>query len=188
MKINTTIRKGNNEKREYSFTLGALGTEATMEGPFVKGGGASYLVNYRYSTLSMLNNIGMVDYGGIPKYQDLSFKVFVPTKSFGTFSFFGLGGKSKITEEDFATQQPRCLIQGIPRSIMLKEIPFSMGIPWGIFCSERNLNFIARRIKTKCLVSAEKFHPLVRAGLHPLTWRHPWRKTALFTMKIRRLP
>src|SRR6186713_1756784 len=95
------LRKGNNEQREYSFSLGALGTDASIEGPFVKGGGSSYLVNYRYSTLSLLSNLGLVDFDGIPKYQDLSFKVNIPTASLGTFSFFGLGGKSNIQEKEF---------------------------------------------------------------------------------------
>lgn len=95
------LRKGNNEKREYSFSLGILGTEATLEGPFKEDRGASYLLNYRYSTLSLLDGIGLVDYGGIPTYQDLSFKVFLPTKSLGTFSIFGLGGRSNIIEEAF---------------------------------------------------------------------------------------
>lgn len=95
------LRKGNNEKREYSFSVGALGTEGTVEGPFVKGKRASYLLNYRYSTLTLLDNLGLVDFNGIPKYQDVSFKVFAPTKSLGTFSIFGLGGKSKIREEEF---------------------------------------------------------------------------------------
>ena len=42
----------------------------------------------------LLSNLGLVDFDGIPKYQDLSFKVNIPTASLGTFSFFGLGGKS----------------------------------------------------------------------------------------------
>lgn len=104
------LRKGNNEKREYSFSLGALGTEATIEGPFTKGGRASYLVNYRYSTLTLLNNLGLVDFDGIPKYQDVSFKVFAPTKSLGTFSIFGLGGKSKIREEEFDDENDQVLL------------------------------------------------------------------------------
>src|SRR5699024_7703080 len=77
-----------------------LGIEAAIEGPFQKGSNASYLVNYRYSSLALLDNIGLVDYNGIPKYQDLSFKVFAPTKRFGTFSIFGLGGKSSIKKEE----------------------------------------------------------------------------------------
>lgn len=105
------LRKGNNEQREYSLSIGALGTDATIEGPFKKGGGSSYLVNYRYSTLSLLNNLGLVDFDGIPKYQDLSFKVFLPTKSLGTFSIFGLGGKSNIIEEEFDEEDEDKLLE-----------------------------------------------------------------------------
>ena len=105
------LRKGNNEQREYSFSIGALGTEGTVEGPFTKGGNASYLLNYRYSTLTLLNSLGLVDFNGIPKYQDVSFKVFAPTRSFGTFSIFGLGGKSKITEEEFRNDNEDELLQ-----------------------------------------------------------------------------
>ena len=105
------LRKGNNEQREYSFSLGALGTDASIEGPFVKGGGSSYLVNYRYSTLSLLSNLGLVDFDGIPKYQDLSFKVNIPTASLGTFSFFGLGGKSNIQEEEFEDDTEEKLLE-----------------------------------------------------------------------------
>lgn len=104
------LRKGNNEKREYSLSVGALGTEATVEGPFVRGGKASYLLNYRYSTLTLLNNLGLVDFDGIPKYQDMSFKVFLPTRSLGTFSVFGLGGKSKIREEEFEEENEDVLV------------------------------------------------------------------------------
>jgi hypothetical protein len=105
------LRKGNNEHREYSFSIGALGTDATIEGPFVKGGGSSYLVNYRYSTLSLLNSLGLVDFDGIPKYQDLSFKINVPTFSMGTFSIFGLGGRSNIVEEEYMDDDEEILAQ-----------------------------------------------------------------------------
>lgn len=93
------LRNGNNENREYAFSVGILGTDITLEGPFKKGGGASYLVNYRYSTLSILDEMNLVDFGGVPKYQDLSFKFQFPTKQAGTFTLFGLGGKSHILED-----------------------------------------------------------------------------------------
>ena len=87
------MRNGNNEKREYAFMLGALGIEAAMEGPFSKNSRASYLFNYRYSTLAMLESLGVSPVEDIlPKYQDLSFKINVPTKKAGVFSLFGLGG------------------------------------------------------------------------------------------------
>lgn len=93
------LRNGNNQNREYSFSVGVLGTDVSLEGPFKKGGDASYLVNYRYSTLAILDDLNVVDFGGVPKYQDLSFKFRFPTKNAGTFSLFGLGGKSNISED-----------------------------------------------------------------------------------------
>ncbi|MEX2379959.1 MAG: TonB-dependent receptor, partial [Vicingaceae bacterium] len=93
------LRKGNDEKREYSASLGVLGTDLTAEGPFKKGEKSSYIVNYRYSTLSILNELGIVDFGGVPKYQDYCFKLFLPTEKAGIFSIFGLGGKSEINVE-----------------------------------------------------------------------------------------
>lgn len=87
------MRSGNNEKRESSFMLGALGVELATEGPFSKKSKASYLINYRYSTLALLQASGINPVGDVlPTYQDLSFKVNIPTKKAGTFSLFGLGG------------------------------------------------------------------------------------------------
>ncbi len=94
------LRTGNNEKRENIFGFGVLGTDLTTEGPFKKGYGGSYLLNYRYSSLAILNNLGLVDFDGIPKYQDASFKICLPTKKAGSFCLFGLGGMSSIEEHD----------------------------------------------------------------------------------------
>ncbi len=89
------LRKGNNEKREYAFGIGLLGIDGTMEGPFKKGYRGSYLINYRYSTLSLAQKLGLFDdTDGLPKYQDATFKLFLPTNKFGTFSLFGLMGYS----------------------------------------------------------------------------------------------
>ena len=97
-----SMRKGNNEKREYSFMLGALGIEVAAEGPFSPNSKASYLINYRYSTLAALEAVGLNPTGDIlPKYQDVSFKVNIPTKKMGVFSLFGLGGNN------LATSQPK---------------------------------------------------------------------------------
>ena len=90
------MRVGNNEKREYTLGLGALGIDVAAEGPFKKDYNGSYNFNYRYSTLALLDNLNLVDFGGVPKYQDLSFKVNLPTKKAGNFSIFGLGGLSGI--------------------------------------------------------------------------------------------
>lgn len=87
------LRKGNSEKREYAFQIGALGTDFTMEGPLSKNHNSSYLVNYRYSTLALLQDIG-IGIEGMPKYQDLSFKLYLPTTKAGVFSVWGIGGLS----------------------------------------------------------------------------------------------
>ena len=105
------LRKGNNEQREYSVSVGALGTEATAEGPFVKGGKSSFLANYRYSTLTILDELGLVDFDGVPKYQDISFKLYFPTKSMGTFSVFGLGGKSSIISKEYDEEDEDKLLE-----------------------------------------------------------------------------
>lgn len=117
------LRKGNNQQREYSLSLGALGVDAAMEGPFKKGSGASYLFNYRYSSLSLLDQLGLVDFGGVPVYQDASFNVFLPSKSFGTFSIFGLGGMSNIVDQLFDEE-----VEG--QEILLEESDYSakMGV------------------------------------------------------------
>lgn len=92
------LRNGNNEKREYTVQLGFLGLNVSAEGPFRPGKKASYLFNYRYSTLSILTNLGIIPQeNGADEtsiFQDLSFKMNFPTESLGTFSVFGLGGLS----------------------------------------------------------------------------------------------
>ena len=93
------LRKGNNEKREYAFQLGVLGTDFALEGPFKKGYAGSYLINYRYSTLSLLNKIGIKIVGdAVPVFQDLTFNFQLPTKKLGNFSVFGIGGNSRVNE------------------------------------------------------------------------------------------
>lgn len=94
------LRNGNNEKRESSFGIGILGTDLMLEGPFKKGYGGSYLLNYRYSTVTLLDKIGLLKVGGVPKFQDAAFKVMLPTKKAGIFSFFGLGGSSSAFFKD----------------------------------------------------------------------------------------
>ncbi len=88
------LRKGNKDKHEYSLMLGALGVEAAIAGPFNKRSSSSYIVNYRYSTFALLKGIAEIE-GVTPDYQDLSFKISLPTKKAGSFSVFGLGGINK---------------------------------------------------------------------------------------------
>lgn len=49
------MRNGNNQKWEHAFKVGVLGIDASSEGPFKKSYNGSYIINYRYSTLSLLS-------------------------------------------------------------------------------------------------------------------------------------
>ena len=93
------LRQGNFDKHEHAFQAGLLGIAASSEGPLSKSNRSSYLFNYRYSTLALLTNLGLqiLDEQEEIVFQDLSFKVRVPTKKLGSFSFWGLGGKNTFT-------------------------------------------------------------------------------------------
>jgi hypothetical protein len=77
-----------------------MGTDFTIEGPFRKGYAGSYLFNYRYSTISLINQLGIIDVPGVVDYQDATFKIVLPTKRTGTFSLYGLVGKSGFSMEN----------------------------------------------------------------------------------------
>ncbi|MFH0894975.1 MAG: TonB-dependent receptor [Bacteroidota bacterium] len=84
------MRTGNSEKREHTFQAGGIGIDISSEGPFVKGKQATYLFNYRYATLALLTPF-LPKEMGILKYQDLAFKINLPSKKAGTLSLWGIG-------------------------------------------------------------------------------------------------
>ncbi|MFC2080949.1 TonB-dependent receptor domain-containing protein [Bacteroidota bacterium] len=86
------LRTGNNEKHEQTFQLGVIGTEFMAEGPLNQNSGASYIAQFRYSTLMLPNKIGLIE--NVPEFGDLSFKIHLPSNRLGSFSIFGIGGKS----------------------------------------------------------------------------------------------
>ncbi len=96
------MRIGNTEKREHTFQTGIVGIDFASEGPFIKGKRASYLFNYRYSTLGILTPV-LPDEMGIIDWQDLSFKCNFPLKKLGVFTLWGIGALDKqlrLAEED----------------------------------------------------------------------------------------
>lgn len=93
------LRKGNNEKREYTVQAGVLGMDFAAEGPFSENYRGSYLINYRYSTLSILSKMGVNVGDAVTNFQDLSYNIYLPTKQFGNFSLFGFGGLSDQFQE-----------------------------------------------------------------------------------------
>ena len=93
------LRKGNNEKREFTIQAGFLGTDISAEGPIAKNYKGSYLVNYRYSTLSLLSKIGVPLGDFVTDFQDLSFNFYLPTGEKSAVSVFGFGGLSNQNSE-----------------------------------------------------------------------------------------
>ncbi len=94
------LKSGNNERQEYTGAISTLGLDMTAEGPIRQGSRGSYIANYRYSALDLLDRAGVVDFGGVPRYQDLSFKIQLPVNNKHTFALFGLGGMSSIDTEE----------------------------------------------------------------------------------------
>lgn len=91
------MRNGNDQQHEFLGQIGFNGFELGAEGPLQRQRRSSYLVNFRYSTMEVFDMLGM-NFGttGIPKYNDISFKVNLPQTRMGSVSVFGLGGRSNI--------------------------------------------------------------------------------------------
>jgi hypothetical protein len=101
------MRNGNSSEYEHSIEAGIIGIDFASEGPLGKKEyGASYLVNYRYSTLGLISSLLPDDAGKI-NYQDLSFKLSLPTKKAGSFSIWGIGlidNSESLPEKDINKQ------------------------------------------------------------------------------------
>ena len=87
------LRNGNNQNYEYTAQIGTLGVEFASEGPLAKGKQASYLFNYRYSSMALMGDLipDLVGDAGGMRYQDLSFKLNFPTRKAGAFTVWGVG-------------------------------------------------------------------------------------------------
>lgn len=95
------MRNGNSQQHEFMGQVGFNGLELGAEGPLSVSDHASYLVNFRYSALEILNSLGMSFGTGaaIPRYRDLSMKVNIPLEK-GRISMFALGGNNRIAMLD----------------------------------------------------------------------------------------
>jgi len=89
------FRVGSNEKIRGTFQIGTQGIDVGSEGPLKKGGKASFLFNYRYSTMGLADKFLDGNFG-LPAYQDLSYKLHLPTSGAGVFSIWGISGLSKV--------------------------------------------------------------------------------------------
>lgn len=84
------LRNGNNRRREQTLKAGILGLDAAAEGPFNSAGSATYLLNYRYSTFSLMGPLLPDDADGI-NYQNLAFRLNLATGRTGSVGLWGIG-------------------------------------------------------------------------------------------------
>lgn len=94
------LRQGNTQKHEFTGQVGFNGFELGAEGPLTnkETQNASYLINYRYSTLDVMHKLG-INLGtgaAVPQYKDLTYNIVIPTEKAGKFTVFGLWGNSFI--------------------------------------------------------------------------------------------
>ncbi|HYX07040.1 MAG TPA: carboxypeptidase-like regulatory domain-containing protein [Bacteroidales bacterium] len=89
------LRSGNSDKREYVFQAGTSGIDLSAEGPFVSGEKASYLVNGRYSTYGLIQNL-VPQVTGLPVYSDLNLKLNFPFRKSGALSLWSINGTGRI--------------------------------------------------------------------------------------------
>jgi hypothetical protein len=92
------LRNGNSHNYEFLGQMGFNGLELGAEGPMKITKNSSFLINYRYSTLGIFKALG-IDFGtgaSVPEYQDITFKLDIPTDKLGRFSVFGVGGLSYV--------------------------------------------------------------------------------------------
>ncbi len=116
--FNLRFRRPSSQNHELTLKTSILGLEATVEGPLRLGHdkssttedkqnkSATYLINYRYSTLSLLSKVSSLDFGDFqPDYQDLSFQLNFSKSSTTNISAYGIYGRS-VSESDFNFQEP----------------------------------------------------------------------------------
>jgi hypothetical protein len=132
------LRNGNSQKREYTFQAGLLGIDVSAEGPFSQAKKGSYLFNYRYSTFSLLNQFQVnLSENALPNYQDLSFKINLPSKKAGVFSIWGIGGMAnndeKYIPDTTAGENPLFGYRDFTRSGM-----YAVGLTHMIFPDEKS--------------------------------------------------
>jgi len=85
------LRKGNDEQHEFTGQIGLIGMDFAVEGPLADK--ASFLLNYRYSTLGLLSAMGVKLGDEAINFQDVAFNINIPFRK-GSLMLFGMGGQS----------------------------------------------------------------------------------------------
>lgn len=126
-------RKGNSDRYEFIGQFGFNGFELGAEGP-VPGANASFIANYRYSFLDLLDKMGF-DFGfaGIPRYQDATAKFDLDAGDYDKISITALFAASEIdiknSEQDDAATGDMDVLNG--------STLFSIGANWKHIFSDK---------------------------------------------------
>lgn len=88
-------RRGNAQKHELTAQASLLGLDFAAEGPLDRKNKHSYLVNYRYSTVGLLGQLGISFGNEQIWFQDYTFKTSFSGKKGGQWSVFGAAGDSR---------------------------------------------------------------------------------------------
>lgn len=163
------LRSGNNERFEGVLGVGIMGTDITLEGPLKKGYNGSYLINYRYSTITLMSNLGLVDRSGGTNFQDGAFKIMLPSDKLGTFSIFGLGGFSGFDLENIsgidAVLSPGFSgqLSSLSKDHSTRSYLFNTGINHSIYLSKKSY------LNTSVIYSTDGINDNVQARYIPPT-------------------
>ncbi|MCS6928559.1 MAG: TonB-dependent receptor [Saprospiraceae bacterium] len=88
-------RGGNKEDHAFTAQVGLLGIDLAAEGPINRQKTHSYLLNYRYSTVGLLEQMGISFGNEKIQFQDFCFKTTFSGKREGQWAILGAFGNSK---------------------------------------------------------------------------------------------
>ena len=96
--VDVRLRNGNNRHQETTLSTSLVGLDVATEGSFnrkdTSQNAASYIINYRYSTVGLLNKLGVKLGDEATNYQDINMNLTFPTRKYGVIKIFALGGVS----------------------------------------------------------------------------------------------
>lgn len=93
--VDMKLRDGSKDKNHFTAQASLIGLDASAEGPLGKKKKASFLANYRYSTVGLLSAIGAKFGDEDIRFQDLTFSIDSKLSRERRLSFFGFYGSSK---------------------------------------------------------------------------------------------
>lgn len=88
------LKKGSAWEHQHTAQASLIGFDFSTEGPFKKGGDASYILNYRSSLGGLLSAFNISFDGESTGFHDLIFNLNKPLGDKANFAVFGVGGLS----------------------------------------------------------------------------------------------